>query len=563
MLAIFTVVDLIASRTENKEIDIISREYTMRLAALILVWVFMLGHVPASLAQLFGNGNDRTNVEFIPRNAFAGAVAFPQKIATDPKFDLFPREIVTAWGVKELGFDPMLIKQATFVVKDMKNLEQPPQWAAVLHFEKMQGLSGNLIDQLQPKKVGGKAMFSGAQMGMPSFLIYDEATLFVGDEEFFADMVAADKSGPLVDLIRGASVKGEFRAFGQFESVRPVLNQLMASIPAMLPPPITKLRQIPELIDAVEIGVELDGSVTTTLVLHAADEKTAENAGTILTQAMEFGSEMALGMMAAQMDFNDPVQEALVEYMQRVSEDFQTKMAPGVNGKQLTINLDEQATIIPVAIGMLLPAVQQTRAAARRAQSMNNVRQMTLAAHNYESAYGHFPEQASYDKNGKPLLSWRVHILPFIEQKELYDQFHLDEPWDSPHNKKLVEKMPQVFASPSVGDLAGKTTYLGVAGEGMMFGKHKVGFGQITDGSSNTVMMVEADPSQAVEWSKPVDYQVDPKRPLQGLGGVQPGGFIVTMGDGSSQFISSNIDPETWYKMLTIAGGEIADWNNR
>lgn len=529
----------------------------MKPIATILVGIALLTLQQTALAQLLGSGSDRANIEFIPRSAFAGAVVFPKKISKDPKFDLFPREIVTAWGVKELGFDPMLIKQITFLVKQMDGLDRPPQWAAVLHFEEMQGLAGSLIDRLEEKKVGGKAMFSGTAMGMPSFLIYDEATMFVGDEDFFDDMVAADKSGLLVDLIKGASVKGEIRAFGQFESVRPVLNQVMAGIPAFLPPAITKLKQMPDLIDAIEIGVQVDGRVKTTVVLHTTDEDTAQDVSKILTEAMEFGSEMMLGMMAAQMDFNDPVQEALVEYAQRVSTDFQEKLAPGVNGNELTIKLDEEATILPIAIGMLLPAVQQTRAAARRTQSMNNTRQMTLAALNYESAYKHFPTQASYDKNGKPLLSWRVHVLPFMEQQELYDQFHLDEPWDSPHNKKLIKKMPQAYASPSVGDLGGKTVYLGIAGEGMMFGKDKIGFGQIFDGSSNTVLMVEANPSHAVEWTRPVDYQVDTNNPLDGLGGVQPGGFIATFADGSAHFIRPDIDPRTWLNLLTIGDGNV------
>ncbi len=226
----------------------------------------------------------------------------------------------------------------------------------------MQGLAGNLVDRLEQKQVAGKAMFSGTAMGLPSFLVYDDATLFVGDEGFFQEMVAADKSGPLVDLIKGSSLKGEIRAYGQFESVRPMLNQLMAGIPALLPPPITRLKQMPNLLDAIEVGVTVDGRVKTTLVLHASDNDTAENVSKILTEAMEFGSEMLLGMMAAQMDFNDPVQEATVEYAQRVAEDFKSKLTPEVSGNKLTMNLDEEATILPIAIGMLLPAVQQTRA---------------------------------------------------------------------------------------------------------------------------------------------------------------------------------------------------------
>ena len=96
----------------------------------------------------------------------------------------------------------------------------------------------------------------------------------------------------------------------------------------------------------------------------------------------------------------------------------------------------------------LLEAVQKVREAASRAQSQNNLKQFALAMHNYHSTYNHLPPAASFDKNGKPMLSWRVMILPFIEQDALYKQFRLEEPWDSEHNKKLLAKMPEVFASP-------------------------------------------------------------------------------------------------------------------
>src|SRR5207302_1956982 len=99
---------------------------------------------------------------------------------------------------------------------------------------------------------------------------------------------------------------------------------------------------------------------------------------------------------------------------------------------------------------LLLPAVQKVRMAAGRTRSANNLKQMALATINYADAFGRAPAAAICDKNGKPLLSWRVAILPFIEQDNLYKQFHLDEPWDSDHNKKLLARMPNVYALPGV-----------------------------------------------------------------------------------------------------------------
>src|SRR5438477_2970944 len=105
--------------------------------------------------------------------------------------------------------------------------------------------------------------------------------------------------------------------------------------------------------------------------------------------------------------------------------------------------------IIAVLIALLLPAVQSAREAARRAQCVHNLKQIGLAMHNYRSANDAFPMPAITDKNGKPLLSWRVAILPFIEQGELYNKFHTDEPWDSPHNKALLKEMPPTYLCPS------------------------------------------------------------------------------------------------------------------
>ena len=89
------------------------------------------------------------------------------------------------------------------------------------------------------------------------------------------------------------------------------------------------------------------------------------------------------------------------------------------------------------------------REAAIRAQCTNNEKQIALALHNYHDQHNSFPPAFSQGKDGKPLLSWRVLILPFLDQQQaLYDQFHLDEAWDSPHNRTLIAKMPAVLSLP-------------------------------------------------------------------------------------------------------------------
>ena len=542
-------------------------------------WIFVLGDcwsrrfgwvsllimallVPTADAQLIGTKDQKTNSENVPFNAVATVTVFPKQLAEDPNFDSFPREVVTAWGQKEFGFDPLLINQVTFIVKELKNLDSPPQWAAVLHFEEMQGLTGSILDQLDEKKLGGKTLFSGTASGRPSVLIYDDVTMFVGDEIFLKDMLVEDQSSALVDLIKSASVKGQLQAFADIESLRPMLNEALASMPGYLPPSLVKLKLVPDMISAIEIGVRIDGRLKTTLIVHANDVKTAEKLQSVFAEAIEFGSDFLIGILAAQMDFNDPVQEAAINYLQRLAQFYREKLTPEINGQELTFQLDEEPAILPLLAGLLLPAAQQTRAAARRTESTNNCRQMALAMHNFESANGHLPAQASYDAEGKPLLSWRVHILPYVDQQELYAKFHLDEPWDSPHNKKLIPQIPRLYQSPSVENQNGKTVYLGVAGDGMMFGKDKKTFASVTDGTSNTIWTVEADPEMALEWTKPEDWKFDPKDPLHGLGHVQAGGFIAGYVDGSVRFLPAGIDPGQWKSMLTLGGGEVLE-NNR
>jgi hypothetical protein len=207
---------------------------------------------------------------------------------------------------------------------------------------------------------------------------------------------------------------------------------------------------------------------------------------------------------------------------------------------------------------LLLPAVQKVRMAAGRAKSSNNLKQMALAMHNYASTFDNrFPAAAICDKNGKPLLSWRVSILPYIEQDNLYKQFHLDEPWDSDRNKKLLAHMPNVYALPGVQQPGDTNTHYRVFyGNGAGFDLRKgVRFQDITDGTSNTIMIVEA--GEAVPWTKPEELEFQPDKPLPKLGKQSPDGFHVAMFDGSVRFIQKTISEKTLKAAITRAGGEV------
>jgi hypothetical protein len=199
--------------------------------------------------------------------------------------------------------------------------------------------------------------------------------------------------------------------------------------------------------------------------------------------------------------------------------------------------------------------------AAEKTQSSNNLKQFALAMHNFHSAYRTFPAAYSTSKDGKPLLSWRVQILPYIEESRLYEEFHLDEPWDSEHNKQLIPRMPKIYAAPgSKAAREFKTNYLVPRGDETIFNKgKKPRIQDITDGTSNTIMIVEASDERAVTWTKPDDYEFDGKQPMAGLVGLRRGGFLAAFADGSVRFLKDTIKGETLKALFTRAGGEVID----
>ncbi len=135
-----------------------------------------------------------------------------------------------------------------------------------------------------------------------------------------------------------------------------------------------------------------------------------------------------------------------------------SQMKPQAQGNQITLEADLEKTAELAAV-----PIRQAREAARRSQCTNNLKQIALAMHNYHASHNTFPPAYSKSPGGNPLLSWRVQILPFLDQKALYDEFHVDEPWDSPHNKALISRMPAVYSCPSGSRTPareGKTTYL-------------------------------------------------------------------------------------------------------
>jgi hypothetical protein len=316
-----------------------------------------------------------------------------------------------------------------------------------------------------------------------------------------------------------------------------IVEETMPNLPPELGGGSTKV--LTRGLKSIAVGVTSPPKMQLRVVVQAADANAARELDALRQQALKAAVANA-------------EKHPQLPNLKRLAE----IVMPRIEGDRLTLDLDE-TTLVKA----LEQPADKVRAAAERARSSNNLKQIAIAMHNYHSVHGTFPPAASIGKGNKQLLSWRVHILPYIEQDALYKEFHLDEPWDSEHNKKLIAKMPEVFRSTKDDKIfkAGKTTYLAPRGKDTMFppGEKGIRAADVTDGLSNTIMMIDAADEKAVIWTRPDDLEIDADNPAKGLSTRHGMGFLVGMADGSVRMIPAKIDKKVLWAMFTRAGGEV------
>ncbi len=518
-----------------------------------LAWLVLLG----GLAPCASLAADAIDISYVPINAIGAAIVHPQRLSQTPELELVPWEVIQATAQNEVGFDPLAIEEAIALVAAPAG-PAPPDWGAILRFSQPQQLADKLTENTEEAAIDGTTYLRGMGPDMPCFCLVDGSTLLVGSEAMLREMITAgDGASPLREMLAAIPTKNDVTAVLAFSPIRELVKQALTQLPE-LPPPFQPLLDVPDQLDSVTVALNFSRERPSGIKLTATDAAAAEQLETTLRQSLAIGKQLLLGqMMQSMQDDDDPTAQAMVQYLTRVANSIEAKLQPKRNGKDLVITASADYATTGVMVALLLPAVQAAREAARRTQASNNLKQIGVAMHNYHDAYGSLPPAAKVDAEGKPLLSWRVHLLPFVEEANLYDEFHLDEPWDSEHNKKLIERMPLAYRNPNLPVADFKTNYLAVTGEGTAFGgKEGTKFRDVIDGTSNTIIVVEANADRAVIWSKPDDLKFDPQQPLAGLGDLRPGGFQSLLMDGSTQFIAKTIDPALLRALMTIAGGE-------
>jgi type II secretory pathway pseudopilin PulG len=530
------------------------------VAASVLVSSLCQAQEPAAKTAATGAAATAVDLSYVPGDAFAALVFHPRRVLTAPNMQLLPIEIASAAGKKYLGFDPVEVESVVVVVEPPSPL---PGGGAVIRFTKPHAAAGLLPilkSQTIEARLEGRSYRRAKQpMGL-SVLLADDQTLIVALEPTLRRMLRNKKQpGPskLKERLRMAQGDPDVLLIVEIAPIREMMNRLIEGTP--LPLEFVDLKKVPDLVSAVELDWTLTPEMSIALALSTASDADAAELERIVNQSLEAGRRMIAERIEKGFT-DDPVEQATAQYVRRISRVIVDALRPVRKKDRLVVSghgpIMGSAASVGVLAALLLPAVQAAREAARRTVSRNNLRQIGVAMQAYYLDQGRLPARAIFDKQGKPLLSWRVELLPYLGEQGLYKQFKLDEPWDSPHNKKLIDRMPGVYKNPNQ-DEASKTTYLAPVGPGTCFERTKgITMSQIPDGAATTILVVEADANRNVVWTRPDELPFDPEHPIAGLGELRPYGFLALMADGNVRFLLKSGPAEALRALFTRDAGD-------
>jgi hypothetical protein len=513
---------------------------------------------------------------FVPDDAFAVILASPQELVQNEVFQSFPVELFRVQMKASFGIDPNDIELAKVVL----GLQEDGQPAFGIALEltrpvELETLLELLQAEPEPTEVGELAAYpiAAGPSGTVLHMIDDQTVLFALPT-YLEALVAAgsstkkEEAGKLPSLVSRSPIAPGISVMLAADSIRGVVSEMAAEQARTMPPELLPLAELPELIDTMQVNVIFDNkSGKLTLTMTGIDEDASEQIDDIVTDGLTDIREMMVSMIGQSMPVSgasDEMQDAADAYAKRLTTQIFDAISAKRSGMDVTLVAETEIGIAggTVLANFMLPMQQIIRSLTRQMDSLNNLRMVMLAMHNYHAAYNRLPAPAITSADGKPLLSWRVAILPFLDEQALYEQFRLDEPWDSEHNLPLSKRMPKVYATAGLRLPPGHTAIHAAVGEEIgLRPKDKTAFRDFLDGLSNTILVIESNADAAVPWSKPADVEIDMEDPLANFIGSPKKSFGVGLGDGAVKRVTDNFDVELFKALLTRAGRErIQPW---
>jgi hypothetical protein len=357
---------------------------------------------------------------------------------------------------------------------------------------------------------------------------------------FLAQLMQKKQTGPLSEAIAEAGN----HTFASGIYLPPLFREFERRLPPELAPYAA--------LTAAKVGTitgDLGKTAKLTLKLTFDDANAAKRAAPVLEEGLKAIAEKIGEHAAEAKDSRRPREKALVPLMEAAVTGLKRANVKAEGSTVIATTEIDAGPATSKAVGELLQSLQSRKKFALRT---NNLKQIGLALHSYFDVNGKLPANV-YNAKGEAILSWRVHLLPYLEQQNLYNQFKMDEPWDGPNNKKLIEQMPKVFDTAGRDAPKGQTFYQafltpdfnrplpkGANPPGRTWLVEGDKTGQtllVPDGTSNTIAIVEA--RNSVIWSKPDDLPFGEKLPPLGEAGADV--FMALMLDGSVRAISTKI----------------------
>jgi prepilin-type processing-associated H-X9-DG protein len=502
----------------------------------------------------------RTLLESIKQSsAFKAALILPPEEVE--QLIVFWEGIPQAPATADLGRTPMVPFPSGAVLRTSK----PQEWKSLLKNER--------LGSAREVRHDGQTYLSFGTASPQAWGVFtpDDRTLVLAREDLLRELIE-DRKIPAPrhpwDEAWNKVVKGQLMVALETRWLRRRISQgqIDGPTPGLRPNVNLTLETISPLLDRARsyaISIDVARGLTVDLIAVAGTEDDAKPVANTLQAVLTLGKNAVQGMRQ-DLRGRDAMNAEAMDWIVEAADSLLTAARLDTEGGYVRLQAKSPVDLAG-AVKIVLPAVAAANTAARRQHSVNNLKQIALAFHNYHSANNQFPTPELYGgTTGKVPFSWRVAILPYLEQGDLYKRYDFDEPWDGPNNRKLLDLMPAVYSYPSPDGspasrtntayfvFAGKAAALGVPAGEPEFAPTLSNF---HDGPSTTILAVES--KREVPWTKPEDIPFDVKGPLPELKGFVENGFNVAFVDGSVRFISKTIDSTVLKALITRAGGEV------
>ena len=478
--------------------------------------------------------------KYVPQNAEVIVAIRPGEILANPMAKLFhdmsvdqgPLAMAKKAGI-ELGKFEQVVASGALTMAAM------PQAVVVARYAEAGKIQSVLPKDKPVGVVESVSLFQTPEPGLVWGEI-DSKTIILGSTLEVTKSLSAARSSALASRKNWEKVKGSpIAIIVKSEAIRAAKKH---EDPAGVRTPQAEFREMLsaadmasplwEDTDAVALGIDLQGDLRVSLHAESGSAEQAKEVSSTISAVSTLGRNW----LKSQVETNKqmpPVSIVLAELARETLTNMKvTNEGSSTQAVLVLADKGKVAAMLPGLIGSARQAAEQQVAA-------NNLKQIMLALHNYHDTYGKFPPAIVYGPDGKTPHSWRVAILPYIEQDALYRQYKFDEPWDSETNKKVLAKVPAIFQDPSEKGKSTNASYFAVAGPKTIINLGAVGarMADITDGTSNTIAIVDA--KKDIPWTKPEDLAIDTPAAMLGY---QKETFLAGMGDGSVRGTKKSID---------------------